>query len=94
MRFHWRFGPKQSGHGLHGFFPRDPWPPLALSSDCKTKELQEYSIPYEEILPVLEKGGYTGYLSSEYEGKRDKYRTSTALRAHHAMCRSILQMTV
>jgi sugar phosphate isomerase/epimerase len=30
----------------------------------------EYSIPYEEILPLLVKGGYKGYLSSEYEGNR------------------------
>lgn len=30
----------------------------------------EYSIPYEEVVPVLIEGGYTGYLSSEYEGNR------------------------
>lgn len=30
----------------------------------------EYSIPFEEIIPVLIKGGYNGYLSSEYEGNR------------------------
>ncbi len=30
----------------------------------------EYSIPYEEIIPVLIEGGYKGYLSSEYEGNR------------------------
>jgi sugar phosphate isomerase/epimerase len=30
----------------------------------------EYSIPYEEIIPVLLEGGYQGYLSSEYEGNR------------------------
>ena len=30
----------------------------------------EYSIPYEEVIPVLLKGGYKGYLSSEYEGNR------------------------
>ncbi len=33
-------------------------------------EYREYSIPYEEIIPVLIEGGYTGYLSSEYEGNR------------------------
>jgi sugar phosphate isomerase/epimerase len=33
-------------------------------------EYREYSIPYEEILPVLIEGGYSGYLSSEYEGNR------------------------
>jgi len=30
----------------------------------------EYSIPYENIIPILIKGGYNGYLSSEYEGNR------------------------
>ena len=30
----------------------------------------EYSIPYEEVIPVLIEGGYSGYLSSEYEGNR------------------------
>ncbi len=33
-------------------------------------EYTEYSIPYEEIIPVLIEGGYQGYLSSEYEGNR------------------------
>jgi hypothetical protein len=31
-------------------------------------EYREYSIPYEEIVPVLIKGGYNGYIDSEYEG--------------------------
>mgnify|MGYP000961315690 CR=1 FL=1 len=30
----------------------------------------EYSIPYEDVIPVLIEGGYKGYLSSEYEGNR------------------------
>ncbi len=30
----------------------------------------EYSIPYEDVIPLLIKGGYDGYLSSEYEGNR------------------------
>lgn len=30
----------------------------------------EYSIDYTEIIPVLIEGGYSGYLSSEYEGNR------------------------
>jgi len=35
-----------------------------------TDEGSEYSIPYEEILPILAEGGFSGYLSSEYEGQR------------------------
>ena len=30
----------------------------------------EYSIPYDEVIAVLQEGGYQGYLSSEYEGNR------------------------
>ena len=30
----------------------------------------EYSIPYDEVIPVLQEGGYSGYISSEYEGNR------------------------
>jgi len=33
-------------------------------------DTHEYSIPYDEVIPVLIEGGYTGYLSSEYEGNR------------------------
>ena len=35
-----------------------------------TEDYTEYSIPYDEIIPVLIDGGYDGYLSSEYEGNR------------------------
>jgi sugar phosphate isomerase/epimerase len=30
----------------------------------------EYSIPYAEVIAVLKEGGFSGYLSSEYEGNR------------------------
>lgn len=35
-----------------------------------TESLQEWSIPYDEIFRVLQKGGYEGYVCSEYEGNR------------------------
>jgi sugar phosphate isomerase/epimerase len=35
-----------------------------------TDEGVEYSIPYDEIVPVLVEGGFDGHLSSEYEGNR------------------------
>jgi sugar phosphate isomerase/epimerase len=35
-----------------------------------TDDGEEYSIPYPEIVDVLRSGGFTGYLSSEYEGNR------------------------
>jgi hypothetical protein len=34
------------------------------------EDYTEYSIAYAEIIPVLVEGGYSGYLSSEYEGNR------------------------
>jgi sugar phosphate isomerase/epimerase len=57
-----------------------------------TAELKEYSIPYEEIIPVYIQGGYNGYLDSEYEGSRDEYTTSAAIRAQQAMLRKLLGM--
>jgi sugar phosphate isomerase/epimerase len=33
-------------------------------------EYREYSIPYEDIVPLLVEGGYKGYMDSEYEGAR------------------------
>ena len=35
-----------------------------------TDDGSEYSIPYEEIVPILVEGGFAGSLSSEYEGQR------------------------
>jgi sugar phosphate isomerase/epimerase len=35
-----------------------------------TEDLVEPSIPYDEIIKVLQQGGYDGYICSEYEGNR------------------------
>lgn len=50
----------------------------------------EYSIPYKEIIEVLNKGGYDGYIASEYEGNRhiqDIYEvdSSEQVRRHQQM---------
>lgn len=60
-----------------------------------TDDFHEYSIPYEEIIPVLIEGGYEGYLSSEYEGQRftqDLFDTDScdAVRRHQLMLRRLL----
>ncbi len=34
------------------------------------EDYTEYSIPYPEIIEIFKKGGFDGYLSSEYEGNR------------------------
>jgi sugar phosphate isomerase/epimerase len=45
-------------HNIHGKFYE------------MTEALEEYSIPYGEIVAVLKQGGYDGYICSEYEGNR------------------------
>jgi sugar phosphate isomerase/epimerase len=58
----------------------------------------EYSIPYDRIIPVFEKGGYSGYLSSEYEGNRhiqDAHPVDSReeVRRQHAMFCALLSET-
>ncbi|GLY81977.1 sugar phosphate isomerase/epimerase family protein [Actinoallomurus iriomotensis] len=55
-----------------------------------TEDEVEYSIPYDEIIPVLIEGGFDGYLSSEYEGNRhiqDAFPVDSVeqVRRQHAM---------
>jgi sugar phosphate isomerase/epimerase len=56
---------------------------------------REYGIPYEQIVPLLQQGGYDGYISSEYEGNRhieDAYPVDSAeqVRRHQQMLKSLL----
>jgi sugar phosphate isomerase/epimerase len=58
-------------------------------------DYHEYSIPYEEIIPVLIEGGFNGYLSSEYEGNRhiqDAFEVYSAeqVRRQHVMFKKLL----
>jgi sugar phosphate isomerase/epimerase len=60
-----------------------------------TGDLNEYSIPYADIVPVLIEGGYDGYLSSEFEGQRytqDAFETDSCeqIRRQHIMLRRLL----
>lgn len=55
----------------------------------------EYSIPYEEVVPLLIQGGYAGYLSSEYEGNRwiqDAFEVDSVeqVRRHQVMLKRLL----
>ena len=55
----------------------------------------EYSIPYDELIPILVEGGYDGYLSSEYEGNRhiqDAFPVDSVeqVRRQHAMFAELL----
>ena len=55
-----------------------------------------YSIPYEEIIPVLVEGGYSGYLNSEYEGNRwlhDAFAVDSTeqVQRHQVMMKQLLE---
>jgi sugar phosphate isomerase/epimerase len=60
-----------------------------------TEDYCEYSIPYDEIIPVLIEGGYDGFVDSEYEGQRhtqDVVETDSSeqIRRHQVMLRRLL----
>jgi sugar phosphate isomerase/epimerase len=60
-----------------------------------TESLEEYSIPYADIFPVLIAGGYSGYVNSEYEGQRntqDAFETDSCeqVRRHHVMMKRLM----
>ena len=55
----------------------------------------EFSIPYDEIIAVLQEGGYEGYLCSEYEGNRhiqDAFEVDSVeqVRRHQVMMAGLL----
>lgn len=51
----------------------------------------ESAIPYEDILPVFVEGGYSGYMSSEWEGHFFCDDDGIEMvRKHHALCKRIL----
>lgn len=52
-------------------------------------QLVDPHIPWPEVFRVLDEVGYTGYLSSEYEGRRDPYRGPRMVRRQHAMFREL-----
>jgi sugar phosphate isomerase/epimerase len=59
-----------------------------------TDELTDPHVPYDAIVRVLVDGGYDGSLSSEYEGERDLYRASDAVRRQQAMLRRLVASPV
>ncbi|MGY1602232.1 sugar phosphate isomerase/epimerase family protein [Geodermatophilus sp. SYSU D00815] len=66
-----------------------------MALDESTGREYEYSIPYDEIVPVLVEGGFDGYLSSEYEGNRhiqDAFPVDSVeqVRRQHAMFARLL----
>lgn len=56
-----------------------------------TDDFKEYSIPYEDVIPVILKTRYDWWYSSEYEGPRGLYEASKANRKHHYMLRKLME---
>ncbi|MEP6844029.1 MAG: TIM barrel protein [Pseudolysinimonas sp.] len=52
-------------------------------------QLVDHDIPWAEILEVITTAGWSGYLSSEYEGDYATGRTSDQLRRQHALLRTL-----
>jgi len=53
------------------------------------ENLEDQQIPWEPVLRALKDAGYTGYLSSEYEGERIPWRSIEQVRRQHSLIRSI-----
>jgi sugar phosphate isomerase/epimerase len=53
------------------------------------ENLVDQQIPWEPVLRALKDAGYTGYLSSEYEGDRLPWRSIEQVRRQHSLMRSI-----
>jgi sugar phosphate isomerase/epimerase len=84
---------------------RPPKVPLVPASDLKEvmahtvyfqakfyevdDDLVDHYIPWREIIDIIMDSGYSGWLSSEYEGNHEPYRASDQLRRQHALIRTI-----
>lgn len=51
--------------------------------------LHDHHIPWDKVIPMLKSLGYTGYLSSEYEGVRDPWVAIEQVRRQHALIRKL-----
>jgi sugar phosphate isomerase/epimerase len=52
-------------------------------------DLHDLHVPWTEIIATLQEHGWSGYLSSEYEGRREPYRGRDQVRRQHALLRSL-----
>ncbi|MFN3620390.1 sugar phosphate isomerase/epimerase family protein [Sphingorhabdus sp.] len=51
--------------------------------------LHDHHIPWDRVIPMLKTVGYSGYLSSEYEGSRDPWVAIEQVRRQHALIRKL-----
>jgi sugar phosphate isomerase/epimerase len=56
-------------------------------------DLHDLHVPWAAIISTLQRAGWSGYLSSEYEGRREPYRGRDQVRRQHALIRSLAQGT-
>jgi sugar phosphate isomerase/epimerase len=52
-------------------------------------DLHDLHVPWSDIIPTLQENGWSGWLSSEYEGRREPYRGRDQVRRQHALLRSL-----
>lgn len=52
-------------------------------------DFEDDQIPWVPVLQAFKDGGYTGYLSSEYEGDRSPWRSLDQVRRQHALMRKV-----
>lgn len=52
-------------------------------------ELHDEQIPWDRVVPMLKRAGYGGYLSSEYEGSREPWKSLEQVRRQHALIRRL-----
>ncbi|MFI6517595.1 DUF6379 domain-containing protein [Spirillospora sp. NPDC050679] len=52
-------------------------------------DLNDLHVPWGDIIPTLRRAGWSGYLSSEYEGLREPYRGRDQVRRQHALLRGL-----
>ncbi|MFL6631907.1 MAG: sugar phosphate isomerase/epimerase family protein [Massilia sp.] len=53
------------------------------------ESLVDANIPWASVVPMLKQAGYSGYLSSEYEGDRAPWRSVEQVRRQHALLRGL-----
>lgn len=52
--------------------------------------LNDLHIPWKEIIATLQENNWKGWLSSEYEGRREPYRGRDQIRRQHALLKSLI----
>jgi hypothetical protein len=53
-------------------------------------QLHDLHVPWEDIVPTLLDHGWSGWLSTEYEGRREPYRGRDQVRRQHALVRGLV----